>query len=304
LNPKRLLALLLFALLIIANSVRANAFSQDELKTYLGGVYGYVSDAEASGGNIRPLAGALNQAAALINSGSNDNLTEAQHIILEVLGLTTSVSLQGKQSTLIQYFQLGAEFIVLVISAILIWRYGLGLFGIARLVGNERLENHSHSMDNLFKLVALALIIMLMSVSVYPLIYTRRSIEPSSELGILGPNGKIGDYPTEVVAGKSIHLFIYVGNIEGKVEYYQVQVKLADQASEANDTIPLKTPVLKSYELVLMNGENQTLPVTISFGQPRTNLRLVFELYNFDPKINDFVYNQLWTQLRMNVTRT
>jgi len=41
-------------------------------------------------------------------------------------------------------------------------------------------------------------------------------VEPFSELGLLGPDGKIGDYPREVEAGAPFSLNVYVGNHEGK----------------------------------------------------------------------------------------
>ena len=60
---------------------------------------------------------------------------------------------------------------------------------------------------------------------------TGRVIEPFSELGLLGPSGKIGDYPREVVAGMPILLNIYVGNHEGRTMYYKL---LEDYTGECN----------------------------------------------------------------------
>ena len=158
--------------------------------------------------------------------------------------------------------------------------------------------------DDDLKIAALACIGVMMVITVYPVLSMNRIVEPFSELGILGPNGKLGDYPREVNVGEKFNLFIYVGNSEGRVEYYRVYAKLGSKAQNVSDSTPFDAPVLASYDLVLMNNQNQTTPVAMSIPQPGINLRLVFELHMFDVDSGQFVYHNRWTQLWLNVTKT
>ena len=158
--------------------------------------------------------------------------------------------------------------------------------------------------DEEVKIVALALIAVMAGIAVYPVLSANRIVEPFSELGVLGPNGKLGDYPRLVEVGEPISLFLYVGNEEGRAEYYQVQVKLGSQAQNVSDATPLDAPILAKYDIVLMSGQNVTRPVTLSLPQPGINLRLVFEMHIYDGDSGGLVYNYRWVQLWMNATKT
>ena len=139
-------------------------------------------------------------------------------------------------------------------------------------------------------------------VAVYPVLKEWRMGEPFSELGVLGPNGKIGDYPRDLVVGQEFSLLLYVGNHEGQSEYYRVEVKSVDQTLNISDTMPLDFPSFRSWETVLGNESNTTIPITMSLGETGPNRRLVFELWRYNPSSHVFVYNQRWTQLWFNVT--
>lgn len=151
---------------------------------------------------------------------------------------------------------------------------------------------------------AVAIIILLLSavVAVYPIFEEGRIVEPFSELGLLGPLGKLGDYPRQLVVGQEFNLFLYVGNHEGRSEYYRVEAKVGDQSMNVSDTEPLGVPVFRSWEAVLLNESNTTIPITLSLGEAGLNRRLVFELWRYDSGSHVFVYHQRWTQLWLNVT--
>jgi uncharacterized membrane protein len=157
-------------------------------------------------------------------------------------------------------------------------------------------------MDDEVKVVALVIIGLMGAISVYPILAENRVVEPFSELGVLGPNLKLGDYPKEVSVGEGFNLYLYVGNHEGRAQYYEVRIKLGDMSMNVSDTIPLEAPVLASYGFVLANEGNETLPVSLSVPRVGLNLRLVFELWRYSPEAGDFVYHQRWNQLWMNVT--
>ena len=164
------------------------------------------------------------------------------------------------------------------------------------------MEGGKAVIDDEVKAVVIVILIASAAVSVYPILEEGRVVEPFSELGVLGPNGKLGDYPRNLVVGQEFNLFLYVGNHEGVSEYYQVQVKLGDSAHNVSDTTPLDAPIATMYETVLGDGSNTTIPVKMSISQPGTNVRLVFELWRYDVNVHRFVYHQRWTQLWLNVT--
>ena len=126
--------------------------------------------------------------------------------------------------------------------------------------------------------------------------------EPYSDLAILGPEGKLSDYPSQVAAGKSFNLSIYVGNHEGKVMYYAVLVKLGSVGTPINETNPMDAPEVERYEVVLTDGGNWTKQITLSVQDPGINRRLVFELWVFDGEAQEFEYHSRWNQLWLNVT--
>jgi uncharacterized membrane protein len=158
--------------------------------------------------------------------------------------------------------------------------------------------------DDELKMIALALIGVMSVATVYPILASHRPIEPFSEIGILGPNGKMEDYPKEVTVGQSFNLIIYISNHEGRAEYYRVLAKVGDKGSNVTNTTPLNTAPLASWDVVLMNEQNRTLPVTLSLSEVGVNTRLIFELHFFDVDLNSFAYHQRWTQLWLNVTAT
>ena len=115
---------LFVVLLVIYSSARVSAATQEELRGSLGAVFANVLKAEKAGGDVGPLVSRLGEAAALINSGSDESLSKALNIITEVNGLTQSVTAQGSRSTMLQYVEAGLTLVVLGASALLVWLYG------------------------------------------------------------------------------------------------------------------------------------------------------------------------------------
>ena len=115
-----------------------------------------------------------------------------------------------------------------------------------------------------------------------PVILGDRVVEPFSELGLLGPELKLGDYPREIALGEAVDLYLYLGNHEGDLTYYRVLVKQGDQSMNVSDTTPYGGPVLAQFEHVLVDEYNITMPISIMVDAPGVNQRLVFELYKYD----------------------
>jgi len=156
-----------------------------------------------------------------------------------------------------------------------------------------------------FKAVALAIIGLMAVIAIYPIFAEqRRVIEPFSELGLLGPNMKLGDYPTELTIGQNFNLYLYVGNHEGGVRYFRVLAKLGGLSSSVSDSSALDAPILASWDCILPNEGNSTTPIILSIPTAGLYQRLVFELYQYEPANGNFAYNQRWTQLWLNVNKS
>ena len=156
--------------------------------------------------------------------------------------------------------------------------------------------------DDEVKAVVLAIIVVVGVFAASQTIYAGRVVEPFSELGLLGPNKKIGDYPKEVVVGLPYRLYIYVGNHEGEVKYYRVLIKLGDAETFINETTPADAPIIHSFDQVLMHNQTVIRPYDMVINSTGTNLRLLVELWSFDPERDEFVYTGRWNQLWLNAT--
>ena len=144
--------------------------------------------------------------------------------------------------------------------------------------------------------------LVLAGFSVFQVTLADRVVEPFSELGVLGPNMKLGDYPREVGVGEDFGLYLYLGNHEGRSMYYRVLVKLGDQAVNVSDSEPMEAPAVAFYEAFLPDGGNETLPIVLSLAETGVNSRLVFELHGYDTEMDGFEYMGQWCQLWLNVT--
>ncbi|MCS7114985.1 MAG: DUF1616 domain-containing protein [Candidatus Bathyarchaeota archaeon] len=129
-----------------------------------------------------------------------------------------------------------------------------------------------------------------------------RVVEPFSELGLLGPGGKIADYPRVVGAGQPFRLNVYVGNHEGRVMYYRVLVKVGDKNSTVNETTPMAAEPMMELRTILAHNTSEVLPIDVVLKSPAENVRLVFEMWVYNETAGAFTYHGRWNQLWLNVT--
>ena len=146
------------------------------------------------------------------------------------------------------------------------------------------------------------IIVSLGLLTAVPPIMPKRVVEPFSELGILGPNMKLGDYPSELSMGEHFELYLYNGNHEGRVTYYRTVVKVSDRSTNVSDTEPLNVPAIGNFDVVLADGQNATTPMILSLNEAGLNRRIVFELHKYDSGEGNFVYSGEWLQMWLNVT--
>ena len=119
-------------------------------------------------------------------------------------------------------------------------------------------------------------------------------------IGLLGTNGKIGNYPRHLVVNQSVTLYLFIYNHEGKPMYYIIYEKLGNYTTVLNSTYPgYNLPVLNVYQVIVGNDENVTLPVVIKIPYPVVNGKVFFVLYYYN---GSEVYSGEWLQLILNVT--
>ncbi|MBT3284667.1 DUF1616 domain-containing protein [Candidatus Bathyarchaeota archaeon] len=156
--------------------------------------------------------------------------------------------------------------------------------------------------DEALKTVIVGLLLVIAGFTVFQTFFADRLVEPFSELGILGPNMKIGDYPRELAVGEDFDLFLYMRNHMGSPQMYRVYVKLGDRGLNVSDTLAYPAPVVTSYQYSLGDKQNVTLPITLNVPEAGVNSRLVFEMHRFDVEVGEFVYHERWNQLWLNMT--
>lgn len=156
-------------------------------------------------------------------------------------------------------------------------------------------------MDRETATLALAVVtILAVLAAVYPIIPVNS--EKFYEIGVLGPNQKIGGYPSVVTVGQRFLLYCYVGNHEGSPSYDQLLVKEGNSSTVVSNSTATDAPVILTRYLVLDNNQNTTFPITLSMQSPGAHQRLIFELWSFDANTSQFAYTGITAYIWVNVT--
>jgi uncharacterized membrane protein len=209
--------------------------------------------------------------------------------VLPIISVTTAATL------------IVAGILVYAFGPKLIWRIWFNLRKNYRIKTKNPLSNNKLLVITAEQLCAIVLgatiIIAFFSVSL--IIFPKNQGEQFSELGVLGPNMKLGDYPHQVVASDTVNLYCYVGNQMGNPMYYTIMVKLGN-----NDTAVNPAPIapIQQFSQVLPNNQTWTFPVNVTLTQPGLNQRIIFELYIYNQTLNQNQYQETWGQVWLNVT--
>lgn len=156
-------------------------------------------------------------------------------------------------------------------------------------------------MDRETATLALAVVtILAVLAAVYPIIPV--GSEHFSEIGVLGPDQKIGGYPSTVAVGQPFTLYGYVGNHEGGATYYQFLAKVGNVSTTVSNSTAAVAPVILTRYLVLDDNQSTTFPMTLSLQSAGTDERVIFELWSLNSSTSQFTYTGLWAQLWLNVT--
>jgi hypothetical protein len=191
--------------------------------------------------------------------------------------------------------------LVYVFGPKLFWRLWFNLRKNYRIRTKNPLTNNKPLIITVEQLcaVVLGVTIIIAFFSVSLIVLPKNQGEQFSELGVLGPNMKLGDYPHQVVASDTVNLYCYVGNQMGSPMYYTVMVKLGN-----NDTVVNPAPItpIQQFSQVLPNNQTWTFPVSVTLTQPGLNQRIIFELYLYNQTLNQNQYQERWGQVWLNVT--
>jgi uncharacterized membrane protein len=128
------------------------------------------------------------------------------------------------------------------------------------------------------------------------------NVQHYSELGLLGPDGTVANFPTSLVAGHNVTLYGYVGNHEGSSEYYTLVVKLGNETTLVSNSSSAVAPMIANYSQIIGNNASYTFPMNLTISQPGQDQRLIFELWMYNVSQQQFAYSGLWNQLWLNVS--
>ena len=269
--------------------------------------YQAIVNASKAGANVTKQ---INEFNLLLKNLNKTPETELARRALEIKTEALKLAQQAQTQTLINITIAVAVAIIVVVLAVFFYvkyRYRLWLLWI-RMRGGYRVypgqgggKRESMITSGEVWAVILAVMIVASVFAVAQVITAGRVVEPFSELGLLGPKMKIGDYPTRVLVGDKIKLYIYIGNHMGYPVWYIVYAKLGNRTTFVNSTIPANLPPIWKYQILLPHNSNTTKQVTLTMNKTGTNLKLIFELWYIDPTTGEQKY-YTWTHLYLNVT--
>jgi hypothetical protein len=278
--------------------------------------YNNLVSAYNSGADINKLINQLNQAINLTSQAqalNDSNPQQAEVLATQAQGVAQNVTAQALATKNVSGLLGPATVAVLAAALIaagclvylfgprLFWRTWLKLrkdYRVKAKNGASKFKGLAVSAEQVCAVI-LGITIIIALVATAPFFLPKNTGEQFSELGILGPNMQLGDYPSAVVAGQPVNLYVYVGNQMGQPIYYNIMVKLGN-----NNTITDPAPVIPvaQYSSILPSNGTWTFPVSLTITQPGLNQRIIFELWMYNQTLNQMQYNNRWGQVWLNVT--
>jgi len=286
--------------------------------------------------NVSGLIGQLGNATQLINEALAENATNpakasgdlalAEPITAEVQGSSGAASDSGIAAHGMQTYQSLGEVaaaaalagLVYVVSARVYDRWWIGVHSsyLVRLKRRTKGDSPEGSLKGAGlslnrggrrKVVGVALVVLALvfSVSALQPIYSPfPNTQGNSQLGLLGPDRIASGYPTSVTQNKPFLLYGYLGNEFGTAELYHLVIKLGNQSTLVNGSIPAEAPVVSQYYLALDKNQTSVFPMELAISPPGIEEKLIFELWSYQPSGSGsgFVYTGVFDQILLNVT--
>ena len=245
-SPKIVIFLLISILLLPMAITHAQPITITDAQNSLYNAYNALVDANNSGANTSNLIDQLNQAINLTSQAQaliNSNQQQAQALAPQAQAIAQNVTteaLAAKQASgiVIEQVTVVVSAAAILVGGCLVYLYGPKFFWKTwlKLRKNYRVIAKNPPTKNKGLIVTweqvcaviLGITVIIALVATVPFFLPKNTSEKFSELGILGPNMQLGNYPTETVAGQPVNLYVYVGNQMGKPMYYNVMIKLGN----------------------------------------------------------------------------
>lgn len=315
-SSKMLIVMLLTILLSILVITHAQSTAIDDAQNSVYNAYKVIVDAYNSGADTNKLIDQLNQAVNLTSQAEvliKSNLQQAQALALQAQVIAQNVTAQAsaaKESVfVVQPIIIAASIAALVVCGCLIYLYGPAIFWKTwlKIRKNYHVKARNPSTENRSLIITVEQVCAIVLITTIALallaaaqfFLPKSTSEQFSELGILGPNMKLGDYPSEIVASQSVSFYVYVGNQMGIPIYYDVKVKLGDNTTNVN---PATIAPIREYDSIVPNNGTWTFPANITLTQVGLNQRIIFELWIYNQTLNQMQYHERWSQVWLNVT--
>ncbi len=295
---KRWLLALALAVTLTALVALAQAQQYSALEAYQ-----YVIELNRLGANVSLLVDELNRAIYLESQGYGANAS----LIISNVVEEAIAELPGAEETHLlaivgDYASLAVAVIVIAVVYVkrreLVGGLWLRVRGSNRVRGGGPGRPRTFLFDSEVLSVVLAIVIVLVTF-VAAQSFVGANTQPFTAIAILGPSGKIGDYPSTVLIGQPINLYIYVYNHMGVPTWLVVRLYVTNNTGLEP---PLNITPIAVYQRVLLNNESWLIPITITLNSTGT-YRLIGELWMYSPSNLTLTYTGNYVQLWINVTR-
>jgi uncharacterized membrane protein len=159
-------------------------------------------------------------------------------------------------------------------------RFVLPLDTIRQSLTREFFPKETSRLDRIVSVLLLIAVVAAVVTTIYVIVVPKEG-EKFTEFFILGEKGKAADYPSRLLVGDNVSLFIGIGNHEYRNLTYTVETWLVNMSfdEKTNTSSLLAMDRLDRYTVPLSHNQTSTLPYT--FVPERTGYnRIEFLLFN------------------------
>ncbi|MCG2880165.1 MAG: DUF1616 domain-containing protein [Vulcanisaeta sp.] len=265
--------------------------------------YQYVIELSRLGANVSLLVDELNRAIYLESQGYGANASLIiSNVVEEAIAELPGAEEMHLLAIVGDYASLAVAVIIIAVVYVkrreLVGGLWLRVRGSNRVRGGGPGRPRTFLFDSEVLSVVLALVIVLVTF-VAAQSFVGANTQPFTAIAILGPSGKIGGYPSTVLIGQPINLYIYVYNHMGVPTWLVVRLYVTNNTGLEP---PLNITPIAVYQRILLNNESWLIPITITLNSTGT-YRLIGELWMYSPSNLTLTYTGNYVQLWINVTQ-
>jgi uncharacterized membrane protein len=252
--------------------------------------YRLLVEAAGAGANVSGLAAEFNKALAVNGSLGPEFAVLAERLVEE-----------ARQASLVRTVELVAAAAALAVLGVVLFRFRrvvLGRLWLWVWGGGVLRPGGGRARTLLFdkEVLAVAAAVAVVGVALVSALLLGPAVrEPFSAIGLLGPEGRIGGYPSEVAAGAPVRLHVYIHNHMGVPVWFVVYVKVSNSTREP----PLPERPALTLRRLLLHNETWVEPFTVVLNSTGRQ-RVVAELWAVYPN-GTVAYTGRYVQLWVNV---